>query len=126
MRTATPLRIAVEAYLDFNIAIGLQSRNLSENSLSNILGIVLSGITIIAYTAVFTVIYYKVFSKPSFVLDSDEYKELYGSLYEDFKTTHPIYKCFIVAEKIRRTTLVILIVVLTNYPEAQMYSLVAL
>lgn len=114
----TPFRIAVEGYLDFSLAIALQSRNLFEDSVSNIFGIILSAFTIIAYFVVFTIIYSKIFKCSSSVLDSEAYKEIYGALYEDFKTTHPIYKCFIVAEKARRTTLLVLLVTLTNYPSA--------
>ena len=43
------LRIGVEAYLDFNMAIALQLRNLSENSIANITAVIFAFTTIFAY-----------------------------------------------------------------------------
>ena len=57
-----PMRIAVEGYLDFNIAIALQSRNLNDNNIYNLFGIGFGVVIIMAYIVLVAVIYSKVYT----------------------------------------------------------------
>ena len=57
-----PMRIAIESYLDFNIAIALQSRNLFDNNIYNLFGIGFGVAVIMAYIVLIAIIYSKVYT----------------------------------------------------------------
>ena len=56
------MRIAIESYLDFNIAIALQSRNLFDNNIYNLFGIGFGVAVIMAYIVLCAIIYSKVYT----------------------------------------------------------------
>ena len=68
----------------------------------------------------------KVIDQKSETLEDEEHEKTYGPLYDGLKTSHWMYKCFLIIDTSRKIIYVLLLVVLTNYPEAQLYSIIAM
>jgi len=66
------------------------------------------------YVRVIYVLFTKVISQGKDVLDDEDHKNRYGSMYEGYKTSHWIHKSFFLFEVIRRLLFVLFLVFLAG------------
>jgi len=80
---------------------------------------------IAAYTTMLYMFKTRVLSKDSETLENEDYKGKYGPLYDGYDTTSRISKGFLIAEISRKLLYVLLLVFVSNYPEEQLYGIIA-
>ena len=68
---ATPIRVAVEGFLELSLAFMLQFRNFGDTNSINVLGLFLSMFTVIGYIGVVYILFVKVIFASAEVLDSE-------------------------------------------------------
>ena len=120
MKTAAPLRIAIEGLLELSLASFLQIRSFDiyNAELYNFIGCVAVLVCIVGYCIFVYIMIKRVLVVDSVTLEDEEYKKHYGGLYDGYKTEHIRHKGFLLLEMLRKICYAGIILFQTEHPTA--------